>query len=111
MPSARRPLGGFAFQARLPPRNELILFHTHLFRGSRFSIIKGKRGVVPWPRSRLAEVRAMAEFLYEALDGGGKQIKGIIEAGNDEVILEKLRDMGYYPLKVMPHKRRSAGRV
>jgi type IV pilus assembly protein PilC len=50
----------------------------------------------------------MPEFLYEALDKGGKQVKGVIEASNDEVIIEKLRDMGYYPLKVTPHKKKSA---
>jgi type IV pilus assembly protein PilC len=50
----------------------------------------------------------MPEFLYEALDKSGKQVKGIIEASNDEVIVEKLRDMGYYPLKVTPHKKKSA---
>ncbi len=49
----------------------------------------------------------MAEFLYEALDKSGKQVKGIIEASNEEIILEKLRDMGYYPLKVTPHKKRA----
>lgn len=50
----------------------------------------------------------MASFLYEALDKGGKQVKGIIEASNEEVIIERLRDMGYYPLKVVPHKSKKA---
>lgn len=49
----------------------------------------------------------MAEFLYEALDKQGKQVKGIIEAGNEDIILEKLRDMGYYPLKVVAHKKKA----
>jgi type IV pilus assembly protein PilC len=51
----------------------------------------------------------MAEFAYEALDKSGKQVKGIIEASNEEVIVEKLRDMGYYPLKVTPNKIKSSG--
>jgi len=48
----------------------------------------------------------MAEYLYEALDKGGKQVKGIIEASSDEVIIEKLHGMGYYPLRVVPHKKK-----
>lgn len=50
----------------------------------------------------------MPEFLYEALDRGGKNVKGIIEAANEEVIVEKLRGMGYYPLKVVAHKKSAA---
>ena len=50
----------------------------------------------------------MPEYTYEALDKGGKQVKGIIEASNEEIIIEKLRDMGYYPLRVTPHKKKSA---
>lgn len=49
----------------------------------------------------------MGEFLYEALDRQGKQVKGIIEAATEEIIIEKLRDMGYYPLSVTPHKVKS----
>jgi len=48
----------------------------------------------------------MPEFMYEALDKGGKQVKGIIEASSDEVIIEKLHGMGYYPLRVVPHKKK-----
>ncbi|GAB4321691.1 MAG: type II secretion system F family protein [Candidatus Sumerlaeia bacterium] len=50
----------------------------------------------------------MAHFAYEALDKGGKQIKGTIEAPNEEVIIEKLRSMGYYPLKVEAKKVKAA---
>ncbi len=50
----------------------------------------------------------MPEYSYEALDKGGKQVKGSIEASSEEVIIEKLRDMGYYPLKVTPNKTKSA---
>jgi len=53
----------------------------------------------------------MPEYTYEALDKGGKQVKGIIEASNEEVIIEKLRDMGYYPLRVTPHKKKSAAQA
>jgi len=50
----------------------------------------------------------MPQYLYEALDKSGKQVKGLIEAGNDDIIIEKLRDMGYYPLKVTPHKQKAS---
>jgi len=50
----------------------------------------------------------MPEFEYEALDKGGKQVRGVIEAANEEVIVEKLRGMGYYPLKVLQHKKSAA---
>ena len=53
----------------------------------------------------------MAEYSYEALDKGGKQVKGIIEASNEEIIIEKLRDMGYYPLRVTPNKKKSAAQA
>ena len=52
----------------------------------------------------------MPSFLYEALDKGGKQVKGIIDASSEEVIIEKLRGMGFYPTKVVQHKV-SAGDV
>lgn len=50
----------------------------------------------------------MPEYTYEALDNGGKNVKGVIEAANEEVIVEKLRGMGYYPLKVTAHKKSAA---
>ena len=53
----------------------------------------------------------MAEFSYEALDKGGKQVKGVIEAGSEEVIYEKLRDMGYYPIDVRANKKKSAAQA
>lgn len=53
----------------------------------------------------------MPTYLYEALDKGGKQVKGTIEASSEEVIIEKLRDMGYYPLRVSPHKKKSAAQA
>ncbi|MCE5230422.1 type II secretion system F family protein [bacterium] len=49
----------------------------------------------------------MPEYSYEALDKGGKQVKGIIDAANEDVIIEKLRDMGYYPLRVTPNKKKA----
>lgn len=49
----------------------------------------------------------MPEFFYEALDKGGKHFKGVISAPNEDVIIEKLRGMGYYPLKVKMHKKKA----
>jgi type IV pilus assembly protein PilC len=46
----------------------------------------------------------MGNYKYEALDKSGKQVKGIIEAASEDVIIEKLRGMGYYPLKVAAHR-------
>ncbi len=42
----------------------------------------------------------MATYTYEALDKGGKPIRGTIEAETEETVLERLRNMGYYPTKV-----------
>jgi type IV pilus assembly protein PilC len=49
----------------------------------------------------------MAQFAYEALDGGGKLVKGSIEAANEDVIAEKLRDMGFYPMKIAQEKAKA----
>lgn len=49
----------------------------------------------------------MAEYFYEALDRGGKQVRGVIDASNEDVIVEKLRGMGYYPLKVVIHRKKA----
>jgi type IV pilus assembly protein PilC len=50
----------------------------------------------------------MPEYTYEALDKGGRQVKGVIEASSEEIILEKLRNMGYYPLGVSINKKSAA---
>ncbi len=50
----------------------------------------------------------MGEFYYEALDKGGKTVKGLIDAASEDIIVEKLRGMGYYPLKVVAHKKKAA---
>ncbi|PKO17538.1 hypothetical protein CVU37_08600 [candidate division BRC1 bacterium HGW-BRC1-1] len=49
----------------------------------------------------------MPEYTYEALDKGGKQVRGVIDASSDEVIVEKLRNMGYFPLNVAINKRKA----
>ncbi|MFH0793009.1 MAG: type II secretion system F family protein [bacterium] len=49
----------------------------------------------------------MPNFSYEALDKGGKQVRGVIEASDEDVIIEKLKGMGYYPLKVQQYKKKA----
>ncbi len=47
----------------------------------------------------------MANFTYKALDKGGKEIKGSIEATGEEAVVERLRSMGYYVTHVNQSKR------
>jgi len=42
----------------------------------------------------------MAEYSYKALDKAGKEVRGAISASSEEIIIEKLRNLGYYPLEV-----------
>jgi type IV pilus assembly protein PilC len=49
----------------------------------------------------------MPDYKYEALDKGGKHFKGMISAPNEDVIIEKLRGMGYYPVKVEVQKKKA----
>ena len=46
----------------------------------------------------------MAKFTYEALDKGGKPVKGSIEADTEDMIVERLRGMGFYPTKITKTK-------
>lgn len=49
----------------------------------------------------------MPEYSYLALDRGGKQIRGAIDAPSEEAIVEKLRGMGYYPIEVELAKKKA----
>lgn len=49
----------------------------------------------------------MATFSYKALDKGGKEIRGTIEATGEEAVVERLRSMGYY----VTHVNQSRGGV
>lgn len=42
----------------------------------------------------------MPTYGYRASDKRGKEIRGLIEADNEELVVERLRGMGYYPLEV-----------
>lgn len=50
----------------------------------------------------------MAEYSYKALDKGGREVKGVIEASSEDVIVERLRNMGYYPLEVSIEKSKAS---
>lgn len=52
----------------------------------------------------------MALFYYEALDKSGKALKGTIEAADEDMIIQRLRGMGYYPTKVSRTKK-SVGEI
>jgi type IV pilus assembly protein PilC len=44
------------------------------------------------------------QFKYKAMDRGGKEIKGAIEAVSEDVVVERLRGMGYYPTEIKKTK-------
>lgn len=46
----------------------------------------------------------MPSYSYKALDKGGKEIKGNIEATGEDAVVERLRSMGYYVTQVSKHK-------
>ena len=46
----------------------------------------------------------MATFVYEALDKGGKPLRGTIDAETEDVVLERLKGMGYYPTRITRSK-------
>lgn len=50
----------------------------------------------------------MAQFAYKAMDRGGKEIKGMIEAATEDIVIERLRGMGYYPTEVKRQKAAAA---
>lgn len=51
----------------------------------------------------------MPRYAYEALDKSGKTIRGVIEADGEEIIIERLRGMGYFPTKITRIKAKAAG--
>lgn len=42
----------------------------------------------------------MGRFAYEALDKGGRVVRGAVEAASEEVVIDQLRGMGFYPTRV-----------
>lgn len=50
----------------------------------------------------------MAAFTYRAMDRAGKEIRGQIEATTEEVVIDRLRGMGYFPTEVKKGKSGAA---
>lgn len=46
----------------------------------------------------------MPSFTYRALDKGGKEVRGNIEATGEDAVVERLRSMGYYVTQITRHK-------
>ncbi len=51
----------------------------------------------------------MPEYEYQALDQKGKSIRGRIEAPHEEIVIERLRSMGYFPTQVRRREQHSGG--
>lgn len=46
----------------------------------------------------------MPKFRYEAKRGPGEKVDGVLEAEDQKSAVSRLREMGYFPTKVEPHK-------
>jgi type IV pilus assembly protein PilC len=46
----------------------------------------------------------MPAWAYRAMDRAGKEIRGTIEASNEELVIDRLRGMGYFPTEVKKAK-------
>lgn len=46
----------------------------------------------------------MPKFRYEAKRGPGEKVDGVVEAEDQKSAVARLREMGYFPTKVEPHK-------
>ena len=53
----------------------------------------------------------MSLFRYRALDKGGKEVHGRIEAGTEATVIERLRNLGYYPTEVSRAKDSGLGNL
>ncbi|MBK7495672.1 MAG: hypothetical protein IPI28_09840 [Candidatus Omnitrophica bacterium] len=42
----------------------------------------------------------MPAWAYRAMDRSGKEIRGQIEASTEELVIDRLRGMGYFPTEV-----------
>lgn len=50
----------------------------------------------------------MPTFSYHALDRSGKEIHGDIDAAREELVIERLRALGYFPTAIAPARTTSA---
>jgi type IV pilus assembly protein PilC len=51
----------------------------------------------------------MATFVYEAMDGQGKEVKAEIEAATEAEAADKIRALNFFPTKVLPKGGKPAG--
>ncbi|MBI1747598.1 MAG: type II secretion system F family protein [Acidobacteria bacterium] len=49
----------------------------------------------------------MATFSYKAATLDGKIVEGMLEAGDDRAVANKLQDMGYVPIKIITDEKKS----
>src|SRR5581483_9362458 len=49
---------------------------------------------------RATEGVEMTTYVYSAVDAGGKAAQGAMEAANQQEALERIRDMGFFPMKL-----------
>lgn len=49
----------------------------------------------------------MPRFSYVAMDSRGKETKGVLEVANQNEAITRLRDMGFFPTKVVPDKTKA----
>lgn len=50
----------------------------------------------------------MPQFQYEAKKGPGAPVKGVVEAENQRAAISRLRDMGFFPLRVEEFREKQA---
>src|SRR5437762_11980864 len=51
----------------------------------------------------------MPTFVYEAMDGQGKEVKAEIEAQNEADAADKIRALNFFPTKVLPKGGKAKG--
>jgi hypothetical protein len=48
------------------------------------------------------ELPRLTDFTYEALDGAGREVKGVVDAASREDATACIRGMGYFPTRIRP---------
>ena len=53
----------------------------------------------------------MSNFNYVALDPRGRETRGLIEVADQDEAIQRIREMGFFPTKILPATQSSAGRL
>ena len=53
----------------------------------------------------------MTGYAYEAVDATGLRTKGILEVANQSEALQRIKEMGLFPMRIQPRVRRRAAGV